>query len=31
MKYSSSFTHDLNFGEKAEDLINYMFSDGKHI
>lgn len=31
MKYSNSFTHDLNFGEKAEDLINYMFSDGKHI
>jgi hypothetical protein len=31
MKYSSSFTHDLNFGEKAEDWINELFSNGKHI
>ena len=31
MKYSSSFTHDLNFGEKAEDWINKLFSNGKHI
>ncbi len=31
MKYSSSFTHDLNFGEKAEDWINELFSNGKLI
>ena len=29
MKYSSSFSHDLNFGEKAEDWINELFSNGK--
>jgi hypothetical protein len=29
LKYSSSFTHDLNFGEKAEDWINEIFNDGK--
>ena len=31
MKYSSSFTHDLNFGEKGEDWINEIFNDGKLI
>ena len=31
MKYSSSFTHDLNFGEKGEDWINEIFKDGKLI
>lgn len=31
MKYSSSFTHDLNFGEKAEDWVNELFSNGKLI
>jgi len=31
MKHSSSFTHDLNFGEKAEDWLNEMFSNGKLI
>ena len=31
MKYTSSFTHDLNFGEKAEDWLNEMFSNGKLI
>jgi hypothetical protein len=29
MKYSSSFFHDLNFGEKAEEWINELFSNGK--
>ncbi len=28
MKYSNSFTHDLNFGEKAEDWVNNIFSKG---
>jgi hypothetical protein len=31
MKYSSSFSHDLNFGEKAEDWVNELFSNGKLI
>ena len=31
MKYSNSFTYDLAFGEKAEDWINELFSNGKHI
>ena len=31
MKYSSSFTHDLNFGEKAEEWLNILFKDGKLI
>lgn len=31
MKYSNSFSHDLDFGERAEDFINYIFSDGKKI
>jgi hypothetical protein len=31
MKYSSSFFHDLNLGEKAEDWVNDMFSNGKLI
>lgn len=31
MKHSSSFTHDLNFGEKAEDWLNILFKDGKLI
>ena len=29
MKYSSSFTHDLNFGEIAENWLNILFKDGK--
>jgi hypothetical protein len=28
MKYSSSFTHDLNFGELAEDWVKNIFSNG---
>jgi hypothetical protein len=31
MKYSSSFSHDLNFGEKAEDWLNNLFNNGKLI
>ena len=31
MKYSSSFTHDLNFGEIAEDWLNILFKDGRLI
>jgi hypothetical protein len=31
MKYSSSFTHDLNFGEIAENWLNILFKDGKLI
>jgi hypothetical protein len=31
MKHSSSFTHDLNFGEKAEDWLNILFKSGKLI
>ena len=31
MKYSSSFTHDLAFGEKAEDWANDIFKGGKKI
>jgi hypothetical protein len=31
MKYSSSFSHDLNFGEKAEDWLNNLFNSGKLI
>jgi hypothetical protein len=31
MKYSSSFSHDLNFGEIAEDWLNILFKDGKLI
>ena len=31
MKYSNSFSHDLDFGERAEDFINEIFSDGKKI
>ena len=31
MKYSSSFTHDLNFGEKAEEWLNILFKDGRLI
>ena len=31
MKHSSSFTHDLNFGEIAEDWLNILFKDGKFI
>ena len=31
MKHSSSFTHDLNFGEIAEDWLNILFKDGKLI
>ena len=27
MKYSSSFTHDLNFGEIAENWLNILFKD----
>lgn len=28
MKYSSSFTHDLNFGELAESWVNDLFNGG---
>ena len=31
MKYSSSFTHDLAFGESAEDWVNDIFKNGKKI
>lgn len=31
MKYSSSFKHDLEFGEKAEDWVNDIFNGGKKI
>ena len=31
MKYSSSFTHDLAFGEQAEDWVNDIFRNGKKI
>ena len=31
MKYSNSFSHDLNFGNIAEDWINDLFSNGKLI
>lgn len=31
MKYSSSFYYDLEFGEKAEDYINEVFSDGRKL
>ena len=31
MKHSSSFSHDLNFGEIAEDWLNILFKDGKLI
>jgi len=31
MKHSNSFYYDLDFGEKAEDWINQLFSDGKKI
>lgn len=31
MKYSSSFNHDLEFGEKAEDWANDIFNSGKKI
>ena len=31
MKNSSSFTHDLQFGEKAEDWANDIFNGGKKI
>ena len=31
MKYSSSFTHDLAFGEKAEDWVNDIFKNGKKV
>lgn len=31
MKYSSSFTHDLSFGEKAEDWANDIFKGGKKV
>ena len=31
MKHSSSFTHDLNFGEIAEDWLNILFKNGKLI
>lgn len=31
MKYSSSFTHDLDFGEKAEDWVNDIFKSGKKV
>ena len=28
MKYSNSFTHDLSFGEEAEDWVNKLLSNG---
>jgi hypothetical protein len=28
MKYSSSFTHDLDFGESGEDWLHKIFNDG---
>ena len=31
MKYSSSFTHDLNFGESGEDWVNGIFAKGKKV
>ena len=31
MKYSSSFTHDLNFGELAEDWVKNIFSEGTKV
>ena len=31
MKYSNDFNYDLDFGEKAEDYLNEIFSDGKKI
>ena len=31
MKHSSSFSHDLNFGEIAEDWLNILFKDGRLI
>jgi hypothetical protein len=31
LKYSSSFTHDLEFGETGEDFINDIFTSGKKI
>ena len=31
MKYSSSFTHDLNFGESGEDWVNDIFAKGKKV
>ena len=31
MKYSSSFTHDLNFGESGEDWVNEIFTKGKKV
>lgn len=31
MKYSSSFTHDLNFGESGEDWVNEIFAKGKKV
>ena len=31
MKHSSSFSHDLNFGEIAEDWLNILFKDGRFI
>jgi len=31
MKYSSSFHYDLDFGERGEDWLNEIFTDGKKI
>lgn len=31
MKYSSSFTHDLEFGTTGEDWVNDIFSSGKKV
>lgn len=31
MKHSNSFYYDLDFGERAEDYLNQIFSDGKKI
>lgn len=31
MKHSNSFYYDLDFGERAEDYLNEIFSDGKKI
>jgi hypothetical protein len=31
MKHSSSFYYDLDFGERTEDWINDLFSDGKKV
>jgi len=31
MKHSNSFYYDLDFGEKAEDWISELFSDGRKI